>query len=498
MLAGGVAPEKTLGERAIILMMGRIGAVVVGLATPMVLVRVFSQSEFGAYRQIQLALMTVLGILMLGFPQSLYYFFPKYPARRRTFVSQGFYSQVIFGCIFLGFTLFAGKILTNFFKHDIFLTASPLIGVIALFQLTRSYLESLMIVEKRVAWASLYIVGHDVLRGIALVVVVLIIPTLMAIIITLLIYEGMLFLFALTYTGIRYGLFRFPVAKDAVAEQSKYAFPLGFAGGIAAVIQRLDQFIIVTRYSPADFAIYSQGAFPMRFFNIPQQSIFDLVIPKVVTMIRDGQREELIRFWYDLVFKMAIITMPVVVLSQVVGTDAMVLLFTEQYKSSGYLFQVYVLMLLRFIPAYPVLPRAYGRTGIIMKSNMVALVVMVGLGWIGTIYLGMYGMVGALIISQYVMGYIQLQSGRRDLGLPRGQLLPWKRLTGVTLVAILSAVLPILVSLVLRNLMIRVTACILLYLICYVLLLYLMKVFDWVHDPAIRKVLHRYLPFVPA
>ena len=194
-------PEKTLGERAVILMIGRGAAVVVGLATPMVLVRVFSQSEFGAYRQINLALMTVFGILTLGFPQSLYYFFPKYPSRRRTFVSQALFSQVIFGCIFLGFTLFSGEALARFFKHDIFRTAAPLIGCIALFHLTRRYLESLLIVEKRVAWASLYIVGHDVLRGLSLVIVVLIVPSLMAIVWTLMIFEGLGFLFVVKFGG---------------------------------------------------------------------------------------------------------------------------------------------------------------------------------------------------------------------------------------------------------------------------------------------------------
>ena len=62
-------PEKTLGERAIILVIGRAAAVVIGIATPMVLVRVFSQTDFGAYRQINLAILTVIGILTFGFPQ---------------------------------------------------------------------------------------------------------------------------------------------------------------------------------------------------------------------------------------------------------------------------------------------------------------------------------------------------------------------------------------------------------------------------------------------
>ena len=489
-------PEKTLGERAVILMIGRGAAVVVGLATPMVLVRVFSQSEFGAYRQINLALMTVFGILTLGFPQSLYYFFPKYPSRRRTFVSQALFSQVIFGCIFLGFTLFSGEALARFFKHDIFRTAAPLIGCIALFHLTRRYLESLLIVEKRVAWASLYIVGHDVLRGLSLVIVVLIVPSLMAIVWTLMIFEGLGFLFVVIYAGIRYKVFRFPVSRDAVAEQGRYAFPLGIAGGVAALTQRLDQFLIVGRYTPADFAIYSQGAFPMRFFNISHQSIFDIAIPNAVALIREGQHQDLVRFWHNLVFKLSLIIFPVVILSQVVGTDAMVLLFTEQYRISGHLYQLYVLVLLRFITAFSVLPRSYARTGVILRSNIVAFVVMLGAGWIGTIQFGMYGTVTALLLSQYIHAYIQLQSGRRDIGLSWKQFYPWKRLLQSFAIAALSAILPVIAALLIPTIVGRLAVCVPLYGVGYIILLYITGVFDWLHDPAIRKILNRYLPFI--
>jgi O-antigen/teichoic acid export membrane protein len=493
----GHRAEKSLGERAIILMVGRVGAVIVGLATPMVLVRVFSQEEFGAYREITLAIFTVLGIVSPGFAISLYYFYPKYPDRRKTFVSQGLYSHVIFGSIFLIFTFFAGHLLADLFKHEIFYTAGPLIGVIVLFQLVRSYLETLLIVEKRITWASLYIIVHNVLRGGVLVLVVLIIPSLKAIIISLLVYEGLLFILVIIYTAIRYDLFRFPVTKSAIIEQSRYALPFGLGGTLAVLSHRLDQLLIVYRYSPADFAIYSQGAFPMRFFNVPHQSISDIVVPKAVALLRDGQRLELIKLWYDLTFKMAIITIPVVVLSEIVGTDAMVLLFTEQYRISGHLYQFYVLVLLRYVPAYGVLPRAYGRTVLIMWSNVASLATLVVFGWIGITYFGMFGMVAAYIISQYVTGYIQLQRGRRDIGLPRGKLLPWKRIIQVTALAILAAILPFGAKVLIHSLPIRLVSCVLLYAIGYVALLYLTRVFDWLHDPTIRKVLNRYLPFVP-
>jgi O-antigen/teichoic acid export membrane protein len=489
-------PEKTLGERAIILVIGRAAAVVIGIATPMVLVRVFSQTDFGAYRQINLAILTVIGILTFGFPQSLYYFFPKYPTRRKTFISQALFSQVIFGCIFLGITLFSGKALAEFFKHDIFLTASPLIGCIVLFQLMRTMMETLLIVENRVTWASMYIVSRDVIRGLSLVIVVLIVPTLMAIVYTLLIYEGICFLLIVAYVAKRYHIYRFPFSRSNFVEQAKYSFPLGWAATAASLTQRLDQFFIIGRFSPAAYAIYSQGSYPMRFFYIPHQSIFDLVIPNVVGLVRDGKQQELLRLWHNLISKLAIITVPVVVLSQIVGVDAMVLLFTEEYRASGVLFRIYVLVLLRYITAFSVLPRAFARTGLIFQANIVALIVMAVTGWIGTIYFGMFGTVAAMLLSQYVHAYIQLQGGRREIGLPWRQFFPWKNLLRVVGVSVLSAVLPAISSYLIHSIIGRLLIAIPLYAASYVWLLYAFRIYDWFHDPTIRRILNRYLPFL--
>ena len=488
--------EKSLGERAFILMIGRIAAVVLGLATPMVLVRVFSQTEFGAYRQINLALFTVLGLLSLGFPASLYYFFPKYPHRRRTFVSQAFFSQVVFGCVFIGFTLFSGEILAKFFKHDIFRIASPLIGLTALFQLVRQFMESLLIVEKRVAWASLYVVGHDTLRSLSLVIVILIVPTLMAILYTLVIYEALAFLIVLVYISIRYNMFQFPFSKDAISEQSRYAFPFGFGRAVSALTQRLDQYLIVAYYSPADFALYSQGAFPMRFFNILPQSIYDIAIPDTVTKISKGNISEQLRFFHNVVNRIGVICLPLVVLSQIIGVDAMVLLFTEQYRHSGYLFQIYIFTLLAFITGFAIFPRAYARTGLILRSTIVSFIVMAVFGFVGTLYFGMYGTIAAMIISQYVRSYMQLECGRKDVGVSWKQYLPWRQLGRLSGVAILSAVLPTIAALLIPSIVGRLLTCIPLYLGSYLTLLCLTGVYDWIHDPSVRNVLKQYLSFL--
>jgi hypothetical protein len=151
---------------------------------------------------------------------------------------------------------------------------------------------------------------------------------------------------------------------------------------------------------------------------------------------------------------------------------------------------------LLFITAFGVLPRSYARTGVILRSNIVAFVVMLVAGWIGTIQFGMYGTVAAMLLSQYIHAYIQLQSGRRDIGLSWKQFYPWKKLLQSLAIAVLSAILPVVAALLIPTIIGRLVVCVPLYGISYIVLLYITGVFDWVHDPAIKKILDRYLPFI--
>jgi O-antigen/teichoic acid export membrane protein len=310
------------------------------------------------------------------------------------------------------------------------------------------------------------------------------------------IYELIGFVFVFIYTAIRYNIFRFPISWGSYVEQGGYAFPLGLAKSAAELTQRLDQFFIVGRFSPATYAVYSQGAYPMRFFQIPHQSLFDIVIPQVVTLVAEERRQELIKFWRDLVFKLGVITIPIVILSQIVGTDAMVFLFTEQYRFSGHLFQLYVLVLLKYIPAFAVLPRSYARTGLILKSNIISLATMLVLGLPGTIYLGIWGTVSAMLVSQYVHAYIQMWQGRRDIDLPWIDYLPWKQLFQALGVAIIAGIPPALMCLLINTISGRLAVNIPLYAIGYLGLLQLTGVYRWLQDPIIRKLIHRYLPFI--
>src|SRR6266536_1368222 len=74
--------ERALGPEMAVLFLGRTLAFAVTFAMPLVLVRVFSQEEYGLYKQLFLVHESLVAILTLGLVSSLYYFIPNDPPNR--------------------------------------------------------------------------------------------------------------------------------------------------------------------------------------------------------------------------------------------------------------------------------------------------------------------------------------------------------------------------------------------------------------------------------
>jgi hypothetical protein len=86
--------------------------------------------------------------------------------------------------------------------------------------------------------------------------------------------------------------------------------------------------------------------------------------------------------------------------------------------------------------------------------------------------------------------------GRRDIDLPWIDYLPWKQLFQALGVAIIAGIPPALMCLLINTISGRLAVNIPLYAIGYLGLLQLTGVYRWLQDPIIRKLIHRYLPFI--
>src|SRR5512138_961705 len=98
--------DESTFRPALSLMSGRIAAFAITFLTPVLLVRVFTQSEFGTYKQLLLMTYTLFFIAQCGLAESLFYFLPKNP------VQGGVYALNALAMLFIsGFVCAAGLLI---------------------------------------------------------------------------------------------------------------------------------------------------------------------------------------------------------------------------------------------------------------------------------------------------------------------------------------------------------------------------------------------------
>src|SRR5262245_55784971 len=152
------------------LMSGRVAAFMITFMTGPLLARMFSQSEFGTYKQFMLITYTLYLIGQCGLAECLYYFLPKNPQYGSRYTLNSIAMLFVSGIV-----CFAGLLLTRSYvaasmSNPALQSYVPMIGIYLLFMLMGTVLEITMIARKRYKLAAATYVVSDILRVIFLVV----------------------------------------------------------------------------------------------------------------------------------------------------------------------------------------------------------------------------------------------------------------------------------------------------------------------------------------
>jgi hypothetical protein len=160
----------------------------------------------------------------------------------------------------------------------------------------------------------------------------------------------------------------------------------------------------------------------------------------MVKMADTPRGEAAVALWHDTVCRLAFLIFPLAALLVVGAHDLIVGLFTATYAASVPIFIVWVLTMLPAVMAVDAVLRVYAQTRFLLIMNLVRFACVAGL--IGA-FLSSFGLMGAVLVALLgltvtkTIGVIRvawlMRLGVRDA-------LPWRRLAGITAVAVLSIV----------------------------------------------------------
>ncbi|HEY8972984.1 MAG TPA: oligosaccharide flippase family protein, partial [Burkholderiaceae bacterium] len=287
----------SLSDKAGFLIGANLVKYAVGFITPMVLVRMLDRADYGTYQQ--LALIGALGIavLVLGLPNSVYYFYDrKNPARDKVLTLQTSAILLASGLLTAIVLLVARPLVVHLMGNEAISGPMPWYVMALGLLISTEHFVQFMIARDRYKVAVLTEVVETIIRVLILVLPLLAGYGLMGLVTSLFAYAFIRFVVRTAWLVWPLGGVGKPAGEHwFMREQLEYAVPLGLMSLVGLIGGYLDRGIVATRFSPSDYAIYSVGALEIPLDAIFQASVATVLRASMPALIRDGRHDEVIR-----------------------------------------------------------------------------------------------------------------------------------------------------------------------------------------------------------
>lgn len=424
------------------LMSGRALGFVAAFAIPVVLVRVFDQTEFGTYKQLFLLYTTLYGIAQLGMAESLYYFLPTSPAQRGSFILNSLLALGLAGLACL-LALWGGAAwLGRWFHNPALPSYVPLVGVFLLLMLMAAVFEIVMITRRHHLFAFGAYALSDLIRASLFIVPALVFHSL-----------GAVFLGAAAFAALRLGTVlaylkrefprRPPFDWRLMRRHLAYAMPFALAVLLESAQTNLHMYVVSSYFTTATFAIYSVGCLQVPLVDFLMTSTSSVMMVQMGEDLREGRRDAALELWLDTTRKLSMVFACLVGGLIVTSQQLIVLLFTQAYAASAPLFAVWTLsMLFAAIMTDSVL-RVHADTRFLIFINIIRLTVVALAIGLFLRYFGLMGAVLVTLVSTLTAKCVGIVRAKKLLGCTLGRVLPWKSLASILAITA-AAMLPAL------------------------------------------------------
>ena len=409
----------------------------------MFLARKLPPADYGTFKQIFLVFSTFYLILQGGIVQSLYYFIPREPARRMTWVFQALFVLTVTGLLSGAGILFFGAKLSSLFSNPALEEFVPSLAFFTMLMLCGSYLEAALISEEKVAAGSTVLFFSEALRSLFILLPLLIHHTLSAIVHSLVAFSALRLLATLFYTG--YNLFRRERARAPIftgptlKTQLAYCLPFGAAIVVDVLQINLHQYAVAYLFDAATFAFYSVGMLQIPVVDLIYTPMSQLLIVRMGRLLREGSPEERLALWVDMTRRLALLFFPMAIFFCLISNDLILLFFTETYLNSVPLFRIAVMaiFLSAFLTDGMLRCHAEAKFFLLIPSLKIILTFLLIIPLIKV--WGLLGAVLATVMVAYIGKFLMLWKIRRLMAVSWSSFLPWRDLTGLLFLAIATA-----------------------------------------------------------
>ena len=430
----------SLSDKAGVLIAANFVKYAVGFAMPMVLVRMLTKHDYGTLQQLQLIGATAAGALVLGLPNSVYYFHRLDDDHSRTaLVQQTLALLALSGLItWLALTLGA-RPLSEWMNNAELLRYLPLFALSVGLSIADEHFLHFMIARNRFLTAAAFDTGETIVRVLALLIPLLagyglqgLVLSVVALALTRALVRN-----ALLLNSIGWKLHPRP-GSLFVREQLAYSIPLFLTSLTGLLGGALDRMIISINFTPTLYAIYTVGA-----LQIPLDTIFQIPIANVLRasmpeLVRAGQLPEVVHLIREAARKLSIIMLPSFIFLLGFSEEFITLLFTANYRASVPVFQIYIWLLPMNMFVLSPIPQAFGRTKAILYIVFIGTSVQVAASFALLKWIGYLGPAIAMVVCSNLIVLAYMYLGIQLLQTTARKLIPFKEIAAALTAALIA------------------------------------------------------------
>ncbi len=433
----------SLARKAGIFTVSRAVTILAQIGAMAILSRVLDKET--VYSQLQYLLLlygTAQVFGQFGLPDSIFYFFEKYPPEKRKSIARYISKILMWSALGSAFILLVIGWYGTFDPE--YESARPLLwmfmGLIVL-ELPTIPVPNILIAldkAKAAAWFNLFI---GITQFMAMILPLLMPEPLRWIAVGLLVY-GLLRMLASAF--IFYKNFKrdvvLPLPAGFLKELLYYSIPLSLASLFWSLNKLVDKYVVKEFLPPATFAEYSNGAWELPIIPTIAYSVAAVMMPKMVGHYLKGETAPLLNLWLTSIKKVTIIVLPLVFVFLLTAEEFMVLIYGKEYKNAAIPFFIYTFILLQRVASYSNMQKALNSTkeitrGAIYLFSINAVLVIPFVLWLGVI-----GPPLASVVAQTFSWWYALNVIRKLMGVKFKEVFPFCFYGKTLLVSFIAAI----------------------------------------------------------
>lgn len=437
--------QAAIFRPAMILMSGRFLGFILTFITPLILVRIFTQEDFGTYKQLFLIVNTLLVLAQMGMAESLYYFLPRAAENAGNYILNTLMVLAIVGLLSVTGLWFFNERIADLMNNAAMAAHIPMAALVLLLLLLAVVLEIVMTNRKQHGLASATYALSDLARTLFFIVPVMTFGSLRALMAGAVGFALCRFVSALFYLKDCFRK-RNPIRPGLLRSQLSYAIPFGLAGILEIIQVKYHLYVVSYYFDAATFALYAVGCLQIPIVDYMMTSTSYVMMINMREKADQGRTADILKIWGDTTRKLAMILMPLIAGLMVVGNELIIFLFTSAYQESVPVFMIWTLGMSLTVLLTDGVLRVLAETRFLIFQNFLRLgLIMLFINW----FLAGLGLPGAVLVSvlaNVVARYAALARLKAIFQVRWSALLPWNSLLRICVLTAAAAIPALLIK----------------------------------------------------